>query len=281
MPPPTTQSKSNVPIAPKPSQQPFANGRMAMSPPIPRSPTTYGAYNQPKSKTPPSHLPSMASMGPMFDIQMKSAAIGASGGTPSKKSPVGSSTTFSSGTVPRRKIVPTNNSTTLVPLKSSSSGSSAPSAGGGGSKLTSNSSDYITLHPQGPVAPSTPSQRPLPYSAQQAVLTQMMNNNLLARQLNGLVYPYFLQQYAQQTSGMNTPMGSGSDSVTISASPMNSSRNAVSQNSLTVTAIPPGSSVPNGRGSSTNGGSGGNGAGGPARGFGGGGGPNPGSRNSS
>ncbi|XP_050073359.1 polycomb group protein Psc [Anopheles maculipalpis] len=282
MPPPTTQAKSNVPIAPKPSQQPFANGRMAMSPPIPRSPATYGGYSQPKSKTPPSHLPSMASMGPMFDIQMKSAAIGASGGgTPAKKSPVGSSTTLTSGTVPRRKIVPTNNSTTLVPLKSASSGSSAPSANGGGSKLSGSSTDFITLHPQGPVAPSTPSSpRSLPFSAQQAVLNQMMNNSLLAHQY----YPFFLQQYAQQTSGMNMPIGAGSDSVTITASPLSTSRNAVSQNSLTVTAIPPGSSIANGRGSSTNGGGGsggGNGGvGGPSRGFGGGG-PNPASRNSS
>ncbi|XP_053662443.1 polycomb group protein Psc [Anopheles marshallii] len=279
MPPPTTQSKSIVPIAPKPSQQSFANGRMAMSPPIHRSPTAVGGYHQPKSKTPPSHLPSMASMGPMF------AAIGTSGGTPSKKPPVGASTTFTSGTVPRRKIVPTNNSTTLVPLKSSSVSSPA-SANGGGSKVISSSSDFITLHPQGPATSSAPSSRPLPYSnPQQAALSQMLNSQL-ARQfiLNSMYNPYSLHhQYAQLSNNSHLNIPNGSDSVTITASPMNTARNAVSQNSLTVTAIPAGSTVSNGRGGSTNGGngSGGSGGGGPSnRGFGGGG-PNPASRNSS
>uniref|UniRef100_A0A182MSC5 RAWUL domain-containing protein n=1 Tax=Anopheles culicifacies TaxID=139723 RepID=A0A182MSC5_9DIPT len=281
MPPPATQTKSIVPIAPKPAQQSFANGRMAMSPPIQRSPAAVGAYHQPKSKTPPSHLPSMASMGPMF------AAIGASGGTPSKKPPVGASTTLTSGTVPRRKIVPTNNSTTLVPLKSSSVSSSASASGGGGSKVISSSSDFITLHPQGPVTPSAPSPRSMSLSPQQAALTQMLNSQMMARSINGLLNsmynPYNLHQYAQLNANSLLSLPNGPDSVTITASPMGAARNAVSQNTLTVTAIPAGSSVSNGRGGSTNSGNGsGNvGGGGPSsRGFGGGG-PNPTSRNSS
>ncbi|XP_049299087.1 polycomb group protein Psc [Anopheles funestus] len=281
MPPPASQAKSIVPIAPKPSQQTFANGRMAMSPPIQRSPTAVGGYQQSKSKTPPSHLPSMASMGPMF------AAIGASGGTPSKKPPVGASTTLTSGTVPRRKIVPTNNSTSLLPVKSSIF-SSPSSASGSGSKLISSPSDFITLHPQGPVTSSAPSSRAsLTYtSPQQAALSQMFNNHMIARQLNGLLssmYPYNLHQYPQLNTGSHMHMPNGSDSVTITASPMNTARNAVSQNTLTVTAIPAGSTVSNGRGNNANGnnGSGPNGGGGPSsRGFGGGG-PNPASRNSS
>ncbi|XP_052896911.1 polycomb group protein Psc [Anopheles moucheti] len=280
MPPPAAQPKSIVPIAPKPSQQSFANGRMAMSPPIQRSPTAVGGYHQPKSKTPPSHLPSMASMGPMF------AAIGTSGGTPSKKPPVGASTTLTSGTVPRRKIVPTNNSTTLVPLKSSSVCSPA-SANGGGSKIMSSSSDFITLHPQGPTTSSAPSSRSLPYTnPQQAALSQMFNSQF-ARQfiLNSMYNPYSLHQYAQLSNSAHLNIPNGSDSVTITASPMNTARNAVSQNTLTVTAIPAGSTVSNGgRGGGPNGGNGsGNsgGGGGPSsRGYGGGG-PNPASRNSS
>uniref|UniRef100_A0A182WTV6 RAWUL domain-containing protein n=1 Tax=Anopheles quadriannulatus TaxID=34691 RepID=A0A182WTV6_ANOQN len=296
MPPPTSSasSKSIVPIAPKPSSssqlQSFANGRMAMSPPIQRSPTAASGYQQPKSKTPPSQLPSMASMGPMFDIQMKSAiaAAAASGGgtTPSKKPPT-SSTTLTSATVPRRKIVPTSNSTSLVPLKTSPvAASPSTTAGGAGSKLLgSNYSDYITLHPQGPVSSSAPPSRPLfgtPHQQQHAALTQILSENFARQCFNNLPFPYLLQQFAHHQPGA-TGMGSrglGSDSVTITASPMGAARGAVSQNSLTVTAIPPGQQGGGGGGSGARGSGGGGGLNGPRGGIGGGG-PNPASRNSS
>uniref|UniRef100_A0A8W7PZ46 RING-type domain-containing protein n=1 Tax=Anopheles coluzzii TaxID=1518534 RepID=A0A8W7PZ46_ANOCL len=294
MPPPTSSasSKSIMPIAPKPSSsqlQSFANGRMAMSPPIQRSPTATSGYQQPKSKTPPSQLPSMASMGPMFDIQMKSAiaAAAASGGgtTPSKKPPT-SSTTLTSATVPRRKIVPTSNSTSLVPLKTSPvAASPSTTAGGAGSKLlSSNYSDYITLHPQGPVSSSAPPSRPLfgtPHQQQHAALTQILSENFARQCFNNLPFPYLLQQFAHHQPGAAS-MGSrglGSDSVTITASPMGAARGAVSQNSLTVTAIPPGQQGGGGGGSGARG-SGGGGLNGPRGGIGGGG-PNPASRNSS
>uniref|UniRef100_A0A6E8VQZ4 RING-type domain-containing protein n=1 Tax=Anopheles coluzzii TaxID=1518534 RepID=A0A6E8VQZ4_ANOCL len=294
MPPQTSSasSKSIMPIAPKPSSsqlQSFANGRMAMSPPIQRSPTATSGYQQPKSKTPPSQLPSMASMGPMFDIQMKSAiaAAAASGGgtTPSKKPPT-SSTTLTSATVPRRKIVPTSNSTSLVPLKTSPvAASPSTAAGGAGSKLlSSNYSDYITLHPQGPVSSSAPPSRPLfgtPHQQQHAALTQILSENFARQCFNNLPFPYLLQQFAHHQPGATSmgPRGLGSDSVTITASPMGAARGAVSQNSLTVTAIPPGQQGGGGGGSGARG-SGGGGLNGPRGGIGGGG-PNPASRNSS
>nr|XP_040221306.2 polycomb group protein Psc isoform X2 [Anopheles coluzzii] len=294
MPPPTSSasSKSIMPIAPKPSSsqlQSFANGRMAMSPPIQRSPTATSGYQQPKSKTPPSQLPSMASMGPMFDIQMKSAiaAAAASGGgtTPSKKPPT-SSTTLTSATVPRRKIVPTSNSTSLVPLKTSPVAASPSTTAGAGSKLlSSNYSDYITLHPQGPVSSSAPPSRPLfgtPHQQQHAALTQILSENFARQCFNNLPFPYLLQQFAHHQPGA-TSMGSrglGSDSVTITASPMGAARGAVSQNSLTVTAIPPGQQGGGGGGSGARGSGGGGGLNGPRGGIGGGG-PNPASRNSS
>uniref|UniRef100_A0A182NIE3 RAWUL domain-containing protein n=1 Tax=Anopheles dirus TaxID=7168 RepID=A0A182NIE3_9DIPT len=309
MPPPSPIPKPAIPIAPKPPLQTFPNGRMAISPPIQRSPAATGGggpggHHQPKSKTPPSsssHLPSMASMGPMFDFQMKSAAIGASGGTPSKKPPTGASSTTltTSANLPRRKIVPMNNSTSLVPLKSSPSGlspsaasssssscSSSSPGSGGGSKVPPGSSfsDYITLHPQGPVpaaqAPAPPRNQQ-PYVPPHSPLSQLLIDNLFARHhevnYNSVLYPYILHQFAQQQSqnqsNVNVPIGMGPGSVTITASPMGSTRNTLSQNSLTVTAIPPGSSVPGGRGGGSGGGVSGGGA--PPRG------PNPSTRNGS
>uniref|UniRef100_A0A182P1Y1 Uncharacterized protein n=1 Tax=Anopheles epiroticus TaxID=199890 RepID=A0A182P1Y1_9DIPT len=294
MPPTNTIPKSIVPIAPKPSQQPFANGRMAMSPPIQRSaaPGGGGGYHQPKSKTPPSHLPSMASMGPMFDIQMKSSAA-AGGGTPSKKPSLTGGTTLTSATVPRRKIVPMNNSTSLVPLKTpsvpSASSSSSSTSPGGASKM-SNFADFITLYPQSAVPSMTPpsSHMQQPPFNPQAALSQMLSDSFLAQQrMNNQIYPFLLQQLAQQQQqqqhqsaapNRGMPLGLGPDSVTITASPMAPSRNTLAQNSLTVTAIPPGAG---GAGGPTSGrGVGGGGAGLTPRGIGGGG-PNPASRNAS
>ncbi|XP_053674447.1 polycomb group protein Psc [Anopheles nili] len=303
----TSPSASSVPITSRPIA---INGRMTgPSQPINRpSAPTHSASSLGKAKTTTSpasspasttHMPSMASMGPMFDIQMKSDAIaatsGAVGGTPTKKTCPVSSTTGSGssvgslGTVPRRKYAPTNNSASLVPLvkptpapkitaaaviaaavaaaaASSSPSSPSPSpspssvstASGPKGQLGASYADFITLHPQGSTTRHTQQSAAVaasvsaPISASvsaaassyqnQNYSLNLVNDDYFSRQLaqNSLshLYPVIMQQYMQRAAAG----GIGPDSVTITASSIGTGRNSVSQNSLTVTAIPPGTS---------------------------------------
>ncbi|KFB36487.1 AGAP006403-PA-like protein [Anopheles sinensis] len=306
MPPPPVKNNNNIPIAPKSNGSPPVPAnlqRKAISPPVMRSPSSSSPSpspmilnGQPKSKTPPSILPSMASMGPMFDIQMKSNA-NASSNTPLRRHSTTTNPSYMTNTptLPRRKITPANNSTMLVPLRSSpgSSPSSVSSSASSSaqSKLMppSRMSDFITLHPQ----PSPMEQAQQQHHQQQQQFNQLQNllQNpyvaALASQFNrnqsasiaaaaqNSFYPYFLQQLSQQQQlsqsmaacpvtigggGGGPPgMGMGSDALTITAAQRVSSNKQSSSmplNSLTVTAIRGSPNGPSGPSSGKNGGGG-------------------------
>ncbi|XP_052859697.1 polycomb group protein Psc [Anopheles cruzii] len=236
----TTTDASSAPPPPHPK---------AISPPImpKKSITPPAGLSLHKSKAPqPPNVPSMASMGPMFGIQMKSdanaailAASSASSSTSTTTSPMPTTavrrqSVGGTASVPRRKIVPTNNSTSLVPLKTSppSSGSKTASATG----ANSNTADYITLTPQTskaahpmlmppppPVSASPayggPSNATMLYellkaqhhqNQQQAAFASLMDSTLMMKHYNLL-----MQQLSQ-----NSHNGLGQDSLTITTSPL-------------------------------------------------------------
>ncbi|XP_058178090.1 polycomb group protein Psc [Anopheles ziemanni] len=275
MPPPPMKNNNNIPIAPKSNGSsppvPANLQRKAISPPVMRSPSSSSPSpmminGQPKSKTPPSILPSMASMGPMFDIQMKSNA-NASSNPPLRRHSTTTNPSYltNSPTLPRRKITPANNSTMLVPLRSSPGSASSSVASSASSSAQSklmppsHMSDFITLHPQ-------PSPMEQQQHQQQQHQQQHYNQQLQNFLQNPYFYPYFLQQLSQQqqlsqsmvacpvTIGGGGPpggMGMGSDALTITAAQRVSSKQSSSLplNSLTVTAI----RGPNGAGTGSSG----------------------------
>ncbi|XP_058066063.1 polycomb group protein Psc [Anopheles bellator] len=239
-PKPPATSDGGASSAPPPLPHP-----KAISPPIISKKSITPALSLHKTKpSPPPNVPSMASMGPMFGIQMKSDANAAilaasSGSSSSLQNTTTTSTAVrrqsvgGSSSVPRRKIVPTNNSTSLVPLKTSppSSGSKpSPTSG-------SNSADYITLTPQTskaahpmlmppppPVSASSygPSNTSMLYemlkaqhhqNQQQAAFASLMDSTLMMKHYNLL-----MQQLSQSTHNGQGLLGQ--DSLTITTSPV-------------------------------------------------------------
>ncbi|XP_049545862.1 polycomb group protein Psc [Anopheles darlingi] len=171
----------------------------AISPPIPKSSLSpvLSPKPRPGAHTTPPALPSLASMGPMFGIQMKSDANalqnGSGNGTPMKKPSL-------PPTLPRRKIVPANNTTSLVPLKTSPpSGTMKPSVGSMG-----NAADYITLHPQISSTPQGQQHQPQKQQQKQQQQQQQLQQQLPPNFTNGAMLPSaalysnLLNQHQQQ-----------------------------------------------------------------------------------
>ncbi|XP_050093670.1 polycomb group protein Psc [Anopheles aquasalis] len=168
----------------------------AISPPMPKSSLSPVLSPKPRTHTTPPALPSLASMGPMFGIQMKSDANalqnGAGNGTPMKKPSL-------PPTLPRRKIVPANNSTSLVPLKTSPpSGAMKPSVGPMGG-----AGDFITLHPQISSSPQAPQhQHQQKQQQQQQQLPSNFTNGGMLSSVAALsasnLYSNLLNQHQQQ-----------------------------------------------------------------------------------
>uniref|UniRef100_A0A182FDR2 RAWUL domain-containing protein n=1 Tax=Anopheles albimanus TaxID=7167 RepID=A0A182FDR2_ANOAL len=172
----------------------------AISPPMPKSSLSPVLSPKPRSNThtTPPALPSLASMGPMFGIQLKSDANalqnGGGNGTPVKKPSL-------PPTLPRRKIVPANNTTSLVPLKTSPpSGAMKPSVGSMGG-----AGDFITLHPQVSSSPHQAQQQKQQQQQQQQLQQQLPPNFTNGAMLSSMaalnasnLYNNMLNQHQQQ-----------------------------------------------------------------------------------